>query len=375
MIQDSAHSFVTYSSTPTRFNRVSDFSQMSKIKRARSLKSLSENDKEADEASILLEKVTKMRAEIAALEGKSIQEVQEEAQERKKLTTRKTVENKSTDPMKKKGKKWGATKPDLPEDNLSQIVQAAGAVERAQRDGLSRQLVRFALIPEGDTMYDMQEWPGGPQQISREAGVPLTVALLKELKMKGAASESGQVYVQDILDFDGSAWVTKRASLPLAEKTQDDVVKAMVLANTDDKYINDIRSTDENFIVDGDDDDKLFLLVNPFWRNLESWGFNIFSPNAKKNAQKHIFDRGFQNETYAFNRFSARGELCAALKVYPFDWQMFAYLEDDYYGGEYPIYLGQSEEEPSYSQYVTQLNEREEFKLSKNMRILQRMQK
>jgi len=191
----------------------------------------------------------------------------------------------------------------------------------------------------------------------------------------GEGVDSPKVYVQDIWDFDGSAWVTRRASISQAVKTQEDVVKAMVLPNTDDKYINDIQSTNNDFLADGDDNEKLFLLINPFWRNLESWGFNLFSPNAKKRAKQHIFDNGFQNETYAFNRFNVRGELCAALKVYPYDWQMFAYLEDDYYGGEYPIYLGQSEEEPSYSQYATLLNEREEFKLSKNMRLLQRMRK
>ena len=76
------------------------------------------------------------------------------------------------------------------------------------------------------------------------------------------------------------------------------------------------------------------------------------------------------------NRLSVKGEICAALKVYCYDWQMFAFLEDEYYTNvEVPILLGSSKEEPSSKQFEELINELPEFKLSKNMRQMQRMMK
>ena len=149
-------------------------------------------------------------------------------------------------------------------------------------------------------------------------------------------------------------------------------VQAMVFPNTDVKYLKDIRNVSENL-----GKERLFLLVNPFWRNVESWGFNILAPNAKKLAQETVFDcegGGFQ-ETYVLSRFSARGEDCVALKAYPYDWQLFAYLEEENYGGmvQTAIRLGSSKSTPTSAMFTELLNEREEFKLNKTMRQMNRM--
>jgi|EP00979_Chaetoceros_neogracilis_P009603 hypothetical protein len=103
-------------------------------------------------------------------------------------------------------------------------------------------------------------------------------------------------------------------------------------------------------------------------------GFNILAPNAKKLAQKQIFDcegGGFQ-ETYVLSRFSARGEDCVALKAYPSDWELFAFIEDYSYGGpmQTAIRLGSSKEEPTSKIFTDLLNERKEFKMNKTMRQL-----
>jgi hypothetical protein len=66
-------------------------------------------------------------------------------------------------------------------------------------------------------------------------------------------------------------------------------------------------------------------------------------------------------------------KLCSK-KAYPYDWQLYAYAETDYWPyDETLIYLGSSEEEPKSTDFGEFMNGREEFKLSKNMRQMQRM--
>ena len=151
-------------------------------------------------------------------------------------------------------------------------------------------------------------------------------------------------------------------------------VQALVFPNTDVKYLRDISEVNGNL-----GKERLFLLINPFWRKVDSWGFNILAPNAKKLAQEKIFDcegGGFQ-ETYVLSRFSARGEDCVALKAYPYDWQLFAYLEEESYGGivQTAIRLGSSETMPTSGMFSELLNDRDEFKLNKTMRQLDRMRR
>ena len=143
-----------------------------------------------------------------------------------------------------------------------------------------------------------------------------------------------------------------------AEQASADV-QAMVLPNTDNKYTNDIAT------IDAAMGDRLFVLVNPFWRDLDSWGFNLLAPGAKEKAAAAIFDRGFQ-ETYVVLQKSVRDEDCVAVNAYPYDWQLFAYAEsDDWSNAEYTIHLGSTKEEPTPKDFS-------EFRLSKNMRQMQR---
>ena len=206
---------------------------------------------------------------------------------------------------------------------------------------------------------------------SKEAGRPLTEALLGEVRAFSAkkANDGDEfksaptITTKDIWDFDGSATITAKA----AAGSHGDVT-ALLFPNTDTKYLKDIESLDKEV-----GPDRLFLLVNPFWRNADSWGYNILAPNGQKRAQEIVFDKGY-DVTYAVLRFSVRGEDCLAIKSYPYDWQIYAYREDpSWFNREVPLWLGSSTEEPKSAQISELLNSRPEFKMSKNMRQMQRM--
>jgi hypothetical protein len=305
----------------------------------------------------LLEKAARLRQEIAELEGKTLEQVQQEAKDKRELeeeALRKSKEvtgNKTFD----KGRMLS-----IPETTDQMISQAARAIEMAFKDGITRQTVRFALLEEGASFTSLPQWPGGAQQMYRESAKPLTVELLKNINTSNQPSVvQPKVKDQDVWDFDGSALLTAEAHDGPAHDVQ-----ALVFPNTDVKYVKDIEKIDQAI------GDRLFVLINPFWRNLESWGINLLSPGAKKMAKQVIFDKGYP-ETYVFLRFSVRGELCAAIKCYPYDWQIFAYLEDET-GWERAIRLGSSETEPTSDLVTKLLNERPEFKLTKVLRQLRR---
>lgn len=338
-----------------------------------------------EEAEALLEKARKIREEIAAMSGTSLQEIESEAavkrQQRAAMEESSQLERQERQRQREErrknelntsgsGGKYNMQVPETPDD---QVWQAKGAIERAFRDGLTRQVIRLALVPENERLNFERQWPGGARQIYREAVGPLTREILKQVKAPTKKKSSDKedestlwskkpvVKSQDIWDFDGSALITAEHESPSAD------VQALVLPNTDDKYTKDIATIDQAM------GDRLFLLVNPFWRNLDSWGINILAPGAKNHAQKVIFDRGF-TETYCVIQKSVRSEDCVAIKAYPYDWQLFAYREsDEWPNSEYCVHLGSTEPEPKSEDFVKLLEQREEFKLTKNMRQMQRM--
>jgi hypothetical protein len=91
--------------------------------------------------------------------------------------------------------------------------------------------------------------------------------------------------------------------------------------------------------------DRLFVLVNPFWRNVESWGFNILAPGAKAKAQSTIFDKGF-DETYVYLRFSVRGENMCRNQVLSLTIGKYSPIGKMTPVGNEPIRLGTSKTEP-----------------------------
>mmetsp|Transcript_317 Transcript_317/g.610 ORF Transcript_317/g.610 Transcript_317/m.610 type:complete len:396 (-) Transcript_317:253-1440(-) len=335
-----------------------------------------------DEVRKLLAKAKQLREEAAVMSGKTVVQMEAEvALEKESARERAAVVEKARREREEQNatvRRSDAQILPVPDDGPSQIQQAASAVERAFADGIVRQTVRFALLEEGEEMTgELNDFPGGMEQMYRESGRPLAEALLREVRAYSKNASKGEsetasggnsnappeVTAEDIWDFDGSAVITARS----ADGSHGDV-KGVVFPNTDVKYLKDIEKIDEEV-----GSDRLLLLVNPFWKNVESWGFNILAPNGKKRAQEVIFDNGYEI-TYAVSRFSVRGEDCVAVKAYPYEWQMYAYREDpSWFNQERPVYLGSSKEEPKSSQISEILNSRPEFKMSKNMRQMQRM--
>ena len=325
-----------------------------------------------EEAEAFLEKARKMREEVAMMEGKTLEQVEDEARDKKlaaetieKLATERRLLSKedSRQRLKTDGSFLA-----VPETQSDQIAQARQAATRAYVDGITRQVIRFALLPEDEALNLDRQWPGGAQQMYREAAGPMTRELLRQIKTSNEKDQEAsalrgpnKVTSEDIWDFDGSALIT-------AKSDKDEMIaQAMVLSNTDNKYTKDIAALCREM------GEKLVMLVNPFWRDVESWGFNLLAPKAKQNAQEVIFDGGFQ-ETYVLLQKTVQGEDCIALKAYPYDWQMYAYAETDYWPYDsYLINLGSTKSEPRSSDFVAALQGREEFKLSKNMRQVQRM--
>ena len=335
-----------------------------------------------DEVAKLLAKAKALREEAAIMSGKSIEQMENERQlEKTKEVERQIAIEKARSEREEayniKSRNDARILP-VPDDAGAMIQQAASAVERAFEDGITRQTVQFALLGKDELMSgELNDWIGGAKQMYREAGRPLTESLLREIRAYAAVVVSGdessaeqlsnksppEVVAKDIWDFDGSAVITAKS----AAGSHGDV-QAIVFPNTDTKYLTDIESLSKEV-----GSDRLLLLVNPFWKDVESWGFNILAPNGKRRAQEVIFDVGY-DVTYAVLRFSVRGEDCVAIKAYPYDWQLYAYREDpSWFNKEFPVWLGSSNEEPKSAQFTELLNNRPEFKMSKNMRQMQRM--
>lgn len=361
-----------FTNSPPRFSILHSSQATTRRRTFSALSTTTENDN--NEVEKLRLKAAQIRAEIAAMEGKTVAEVEEEAKIKKdQERQRKEDDLKRKELDKNSPRKWDDGRflevPSTPED---MVRQAAQSVERAFKDGKTRQTVRFALVREDQYVSDENQWPGGAQQMYRESAKYLTTALLK--KIYAPTKTDGDnvdirlpptIKEQDIWDFDGSALHTAEAA---AGANGD--VQALVLPNTDIKYVRDIETIDKAM------GKRLFLLINPFWRNLDSWGINLLSPGAKKKAEEVIFNKGY-DETYSLLRFSCRGEECVALKAYPYDWQLFAYREDEnvVIGGqmmETAIRLGSSKEEPTSDMITELLNQRPEFKENKTMRQMRR---
>lgn len=332
------------------------------------------------EAQILLERAARLRAEIAKAEGKTLEEVEKEARAKKDdEKMRRERADQEAAIARTKRREGAGMKNDvggscpapaqLPTTFDDMVRQAARASERAFRDGITRQTIRFNLVTEDQPAKEENEWPGGARQMYREAGRPLAEAFLREIR--APTKDVNEVVEQrrlapalkrqDIWDFDGSALHTAEAR----EGASADI-QAMVFPNTDVKYLQDIET------ISQDMGSRLFVLINPFWRNVDSWGFNLLAPGAKRRAQEVIFDRGF-DVTYSMMIFSVRGESCAAVKAYPYDWQLFAFREDDYYvNEEYAIRLGSCKEEPTSAIITELLNSRPEFKDTRTMRQMKK---
>lgn len=223
------------------------------------------------------------------------------------------------------------------------VRQAATAVSRAFTEGgMNKQTVR---LPLSDSMYGDKEegfvadraigWQGGPQETYRYL-FPMVSNLLQKIKtteMTGGLPP--RIKEQILLDFDGSSLLAAESSAgPLGD------VQALAQPNTDGYYLDTVASIEEQFSDTPGKSKRLFLIVNPAWRDRSSWGF---FGGAK--AQKLVLDR--YETTYALDQFVVRGQKVSLLKSWPEDWCVFlAPLDTD----EDAKLLGTFSDRPDYSQ-------------------------
>ena len=128
-----------------------------------------------------------------------------------------------------------------------------------------------------------------------------------------------KVSEQILLDFDGSSLQTTEHP---AGALYD--IQALLQPNTDGYYIKTIQAIEEQFCNTKkvDKPNRLFVLVNPAWRDKSSFG--IFG--AQK-AQELILDR--YETTYAVDQFIVRGRQISLLKCWSSDWGLYAAVVND----------------------------------------------
>lgn len=182
------------------------------------------NNDTQGEAKKLLERAAQLRAEIAQAEGKTIQQVQDEAKSKKEEERRRiehaNLQKEADKAEHNKTKDPGRYLVQVPNTVDDMVRQAARAVERALQDGITRQTVRFNLVTENQPATEESEWPGGTRQMYREAGKPLADALLREVRaptkhidqMVEERRLAPTLKAQDIWDFDGTALHTAEAA-------------------------------------------------------------------------------------------------------------------------------------------------------------------
>jgi hypothetical protein len=160
-------------------------------------------------------------------------------------------------------------------------------------------------------------WQGGPQETYRYLS-PMVSSLLKQIKMTdNTGGLAVKVSEQLLLDFDGSALQTSEHP---AGALYD--IQAILQPNTDWYYIKTIESIEKQFSNTEGKAKRLFLIINPAWRDKSSWGFF----GAKK-AQELILDR--YETTYAVDQFIVRGRKVSLLKCYSDDWILFVDNDQD----------------------------------------------
>ena len=125
-----------------------------------------------DEAQKLLEKATKIRKELAELEGKLLAQVEKEANDEKESLLKLQQEREASRMAMGRngdGQKRNRSNSQviyLPKTIDDQIRQASFAIQRTFEDHITRQTVRLALVKQdGPITPEEEEWPSDSKQI------------------------------------------------------------------------------------------------------------------------------------------------------------------------------------------------------------------
>jgi len=266
-------------------------------------------------------------------------------------------------------RRTGEAPPSLP-TTPDQIARAAAtsihAAMMMQQGGIYRQTIK---LPLSDGMYGSKAegfvadraigWQGGPQETIRYLA-PLTEQVLQRLAVLQAENTGGltaRIQSQTLLDFDGTCLLTTEHP---AGAIHD--VQALLQPNTDQYYRNTIQSmqaAQETSTATAKQQQRLILLVNPAWRDRNSWGIL----DGRSQAQTQILDRF--PVTFALDEFVVRGTRIS--RYYCCDpssettmgtnrWLVFraplpyAKSENNNINNGEAEYLGSFEEKPNYEQ-------------------------
>jgi hypothetical protein len=211
----------------------------------------------------------------------------------------------------------------LPSSPKELVRQASAAISAALLDdNIHRQCIR---LPLSESMYSESEegfvadraigWQGGPQETIRYLQ-PMVEEVLRSVETlpEKESSKGGltpRIQSQILLEFDGSALITSEC--PAGAKGD---ASALLQPNTDSYYPKTIKQIEQTFSDTPGKAKRLFLLVNPAWRDAGSFG--LFQSRI---AQGEIIDRYVT--TYAVDQFVVRGQKVSVVKAWPHDWCIF----------------------------------------------------
>ena len=182
--------------------------------------------------------------------------------------------------------------PLLPTDPDSMVRQAASSVQSALVDDkIHRQTIR---LPLSETMYGGKEesfvadraigWQGGPQETYRFLS-PMAQQLLRQVSSTREGDTSGltpKIGEQILLDFDGSALLNAESPMGALYDSL-----ALLQPNTDSYYLDLIAKMEDEFSDTRNKAKRLFLLINPAWRDASSWVGGNTSTETITKAQKY----------------------------------------------------------------------------------------
>ena len=214
-----------------------------------------------------------------------------------------------------------ATVPKLPNNPEAVARQASTSIQRAFLEaGIHRQTVR---LPLSESMYAGKEesfvadraigWQGDPQETYRFLS-PMAESVLRQISLNDDKSSglTPKIQEQTLLDFDGSALLNSQSPMGALYDSL-----ALVQPNTDNYYMELIEKLENEFSDTPGKAKRLFLLINPAWKDdPSSWG--IFQ---SKKAKEKILDR--YETTFALDQFIVKGNKISLYKSYPYDWAVY----------------------------------------------------
>lgn len=220
--------------------------------------------------------------------------------------------------------------PTFPGSSTEVVRQAATAIVSALRDTNTGKKIHSDVhrqsiqLPLSANMYSDKEegfvadraigWQGGPQETYR-ALAPLVRDVLQEVasRLHDTGGLGAKLQEQVLLDFDGTGLLTAEHPAGAAYDIQ-----AMLQPNTDDYYLDTIAAIEEQFSDTPGKQKRLFILVNPAWKDKSSWG--MF---GGARAQTQILDR--YAPTFTTNQFVVRGVKMSLLQTWPPEsgWDVF----------------------------------------------------